>query len=603
MYFFKNLTVKQKIILSVLALLLIVDVALLVQKYISKSSSLTLSFPSEYNVAPSPLTALNVQAQSSKVKQGYAYYGFSNEQRMLFKSYFDEYGDAALVIHVLVSQDEKTVDEMGIFMYGFLFENDFTRNGKLQKEINSRPLVRTRVSSFNEFELALSLQKKSEGNSDPVPYGFFVHSSVSARVTGCAVSHACVGFDRSGSIPFFAFPPNGGNVEPNLTSVDFSGASLVFPTQNTLSAVMPKIIVSFTAADNYGTSQNPAVTVVNAGGEKLTIYRTKTMRQAETYTIQTSALANPFAQCEAGDDIHQVNALLMVRNTVKKNIDASNKVLSPFATDPGLIIKWPQNSWRTADYELFAWDRFPDVLLMDTRNYSVQDDFFKRLAFYVEKTGYRGMLISDDELHDKHGFNAHDYRAESLAAFFTKAQAENFPLNEKENLLCNILLANGILVKSQNGYEAGTGAIISISKESNEWLRARLLTHEGWHGIFFTDEKFRNTTAAVYYTIDERYRDFLLGYWQSQPTLNYDITDEYLMHNEFMAYIMQQSVSEVASYFVNFTNWTSVLRTVPDLALYVRATRGIAFEDAAYVFDAYAFDNWGLSCGRIWTIR
>ena len=75
------------------------------------------------------------------------------------------------------------------------------------------------------------------------------------------------------------------------------------------------------------------------------------------------------------------------------------------------------------------------------------------------------------------------------------------------------------------------------------------------------------------------------------------------MHNEFMAYIMQQRVSEVASYFVNFTNWTSVQRVVPDLALYVRATRGIAFEDAAHVFDAYAFDNWGLSCGRIWTVR
>lgn len=586
-----------------LILLLIVDVAFLAQKYTSDSSPLTLSFPRECNAPPSKLIALNAHAKSNKEKQGYAYYGFSNEQRALFTAYFDEYGDAALTIHVSVSHKEKTDDDANSFMYGFLFENDFDSRGKLKKEIDSRPLARTNVWQFSEFELALSLQKDSTDGFDSIPYGFFIYAPVSARVTACAVTYACVGFDKSGSVPFFAFPPNGGSVEQNSASVDFSGASLVFPTQNTLSAVMPKIIVLFEPADDYGTSQNPAVATVNMGGEKLTIYRTDALHGAETYTIQTSALVNPFARCEAGDSQNRVSALLMIRNDMRKNDGVNNKVFSPFPTDPGLIIKWPQNSWRTADYELFAWDRFPNVLLIDTRNYSVQNDFFKRLAFYVEKAGYRGTLVPDEELRDKHGFNAHDYRAESLASFFTKAESENFPLNERECLLRELLLANEIIIKNENGYSEGKGAVISISQESEELLRRRLLAHECWHGIFFVDEKFRNATAAVYYTIDERSRDFLIGYWQSQPTLNYDVSDEYLMHNEFMAYIMQQRVSEVASYFVNFTNWTSVQRAVPDLALYVRATRGIAFEDAAHVFDAYAFDNWGLSCGRIWTVR
>jgi len=87
------------------------------------------------------------------------------------------------------------------------------------------------------------------------------------------------------------------------------------------------------------------------------------------------------------------------------------------------------------------------------------------------------------------------------------------------------------------------------------------------------------------------------------PNLNYDLNDEYLVHNEFMAYIMQQNVSSVAAYFVNLANWTSVQKEIPELAAHVRQTRGIPFEDAAKVFDEYAFDNWGLSCGRVWLIR
>ena len=42
--------------------------------------------------------------------------------------------------------------------------------------------------------------------------------------------------------------------------------------------------------------------------------------------------------------------------------------------------------------------------------------------------------------------------------------------------------------------------------------------------------------------------EFLLKYFSVTPSLNYDIKDEYLVQNEFMAYLLQQPLSEVADY-------------------------------------------------------
>ncbi|MBR7064167.1 MAG: hypothetical protein IKI31_03345, partial [Treponema sp.] len=316
----------------------------------------------------------------------------------------------------------------------------------------------------------------------------------------------------------------------------------------------------------------------------------------------TRALKNPFSLCKVnGVNLPRVSSILMSQENVKQNPDA-NKILSPIKTDLGLALMWNQENWRTSSYELFEWDMFANVLLFDIQNYDIQNNFFRRLAFFVEKAGYRGRLLSDSFLKDKHAYNAHDYKASSLAEFFSLAQKENFPLNEEEELLKEILLFNGIIVQSENGFAEGEGAIISISRSSNDSLRKRLLSHEGWHGIYFTDEKFRNLTSSVFYTMDETSREFLLGYWSSQPSLNYDVTDEGLVQNEFMAYLMQQPVSSVANYFVTRSSWQSVVSKIPQLAEHVRNTNGRAFEDASLIFDSYAKDNWDLSCGRIWLV-
>jgi len=61
--------------------------------------------------------------------------------------------------------------------------------------------------------------------------------------------------------------------------------------------------------------------------------------------------------------------------------------LAPIPADPGKILSYPQASWRDKRYEVFRWDVFPQILIFDTANYDVQDQLFKRLAFFVEKAG------------------------------------------------------------------------------------------------------------------------------------------------------------------------------------------------------------------------
>ena len=71
------------------------------------------------------------------------------------------------------------------------------------------------------------------------------------------------------------------------------------------------------------------------------------------------------------------------------------------------------------------------------------------------------------------------------------------------------------------------------------------------------------------------------------------------MHNEFMAYIMQQSIKYVPEYFVGRANLWSVRVFTPDLAKYVRETNAKGFEDAAVILNDYILDVYGISGGNV----
>jgi hypothetical protein len=301
---------------------------------------------------------------------------------------------------------------------------------------------------------------------------------------------------------------------------------------------------------------------------------------------------------EAGGYL-DVRALRVEPRLTGTGIDASSgaPAVRPLPADPGTILLYDRGAWRQPDYELFAWARFPQILILDTADYTVQDRFFKRLAFFVEKLGYRGRLVSFEEVADLHGFNAHDYRAEDLARFYRAAAASAEPLTAEEQQLKRILIANGILL-GDGGLEPGRGAILSISQSSSDTLRRLLLTHEALHGLYFTLPRYREACSAAWRALDREEREFwllFLRWW------HYDIDDPFLTVNEFQAYLLQQSRSGLGFYFGRLSAGR-LERSYPQQAAWLArflAARPESFERAYDLLEPALRLEAGLEGGRL----
>ena len=546
------------------------------------------------------LYALDSAASKGTVNDGYANFKFTREQKECFYNTYNENGSVALTVCIQMMPTKKQQEELGktseaVLRYGFLGKEDFTIDGKfIKKKYPDTRRIQVQADEKNApqiFDISFAVQK-NDNIEKYIPEGFFVYSTIRCRVIAAIVVPAEIGFDLTTEIPFYGFACNGGVIDFESKLFDFSGSSMVFPVQSNMKQSMPEFRVLLSEnPENKTTREHSVKVLMNVGGEKLYLNNVTTAREL---IIPTAALNAPFSRVEFSENSECIESLIM-RGTKA----AGEEVLDPIRTDPGLILNYKVSQWRTPDYELYEWDRFPQILFFDTRNYEVQDKLFRRLAFFVEKQGYKGRLLTNEELGNMHGYNAHDYSAESMARFFNKAAELNFQLNEEEELLKRILIHNGLLEDDGFYVKANEGGLVSISRETPDWSRINLLAHEGWHTIFFRDAEFRNYVSAVYYTFDPDSLDFLIDYFKSQPSLGYDVNDEYLMHNEFMAYIMQQRLSEVANYFVHLANRGSVIEFTPKLAAYIRKTEGRGFEDAATALNDFVYDKYGIVCGNI----
>ena len=228
--------------------------------------------------------------------------------------------------------------------------------------------------------------------------------------------------------------------------------------------------------------------------------------------------------------------------------------------DPGTVLRLSWQFWRRPDFELYAWNGVPGaaaapILVFDTADYAIQSRLFRRLAFFVEKRGFRGRLLRNEELAGRRGYNAHDYAAPDLARFFTLAQRQGVALNEEELLLRDIAVTHGIVQPDPDGgWRTGAGAILSISRASGPALRRLLLRHEAMHGLYFTHEGYREAVWALWQelTADEQ------TFWRLLlAAVNYDVDYPDLVVNEFQAYLLQQDANRVAG-FLNL--WGGRLR-------------------------------------------
>ncbi len=616
---------KKKFLIAIYALSLALFFVLLGIFIYSKSQKLN----SNLSLNGENLIALNKNAVKSECKnpskKPYIFYSFSESQKVHFKNLILNQGGALNFTLQLKNQNQEISSEQNlaqnqkILSLGFLYADDFEGKNKLKKTLENRPMIVADFSETDETKINLifNFSKTSQ-----VPQGFFIHGTFPYELLSVQECKKVLGFSKKSSEKnsTFAFGENGGTVDFSFKSFDFSFGEKLFlgekssfektdksgeknfaletknessSNQNQNKNFFPVIKFSMLSVQDIGSSKNQLRIQAKYGEENLNIRRTKNINE---FYLQTATFKNPCATLEFLSNENLIKEVFMFENENKNLLENSN--YEAIKTDLGLVVDWNQNNWRHSDYEIFEWENFPKVLIFDFANYRIQNEFLTRMAYFVEKSGYKGTFVSDDFVRNRHGYNAHDYKAKDLAEFFTQAELQNFKLNQSEILLREILLYNGLIVENNSKtFSEGKGAIISISRESPEYLRWRLLAHEAWHGIYFTDENFRNAVAALYNLFDEESLEFIKVYWKTQPGLEYDINDEYLMQNEFMAYIMQNSSPK--NYFLELANRPSVNRIEGDLASYIRSTQAQAFEEAGNFLNDYVFDNWGLACGRV----
>ena len=550
----------------------------------------------------SSLIAINKYAQKGIIKDGQtAFFKFSPHQLQLLSSVYEKYSTTSITVRINLLPKKNKEHQNGFLKFGFLTEKDFTKSSKknlVNISDSSHPLIQANLDNAPQiFDISLAAQKQQDINDyqKNLPKGFFISSDYDCKIMAACAVPSEMGFDINYEVPFYGFAGNGGYLDFSNNTIDFSGASLVFPVENTSVSSMPEFAITLNQTkENKSTLENKVLINFTLGGEKFSLNNVKTDSQI---IIPSSALKSPFSRAEITQNSDHISSFILRATYNQPN--SEGQVLIPVRTDPGLILNYNKSAWRTLDYEIFEWDRFERILFFDTRNYNIQDNFFKRMAYFVEKEGYKGTLLTDEQLQGKHGYNAHDYSAVSMANFFNKALQENFTLNKEEEILKKILLENELIEFDETVFIPNEGGIVSISQESAPYLRSTFLSHEGWHTLFFKDEEFRNFTSAVYYTMDQTSIQFLKDYFKSQPGLGYDQNDDYLMHNEFMAYIMQQNISEVSKYFVHLANRGSVIKYTPKLAAYVRKTEGKTFEDAALALNDFVFDKYQIIGGNI----
>lgn len=274
---------------------------------------------------------------------------------------------------------------------------------------------------------------------------------------------------------------------------------------------------------------------------------------------------------------------------------------APIPADIETALVYDPRYWRNSEYGLFKWNLVPDVLILVYRDYLDQGHALARLAYFFEKAGYSGRLLTTAELGNLVGWYAHDYDAQELARFYEAAGEEHVSLRPAEINLRSILEKNGIIRNSGGKWVAGKGAIISVAESSWIGLRTLLLTHESFHGIFFTHPQYRAEVRSIWQHISPAEQLFWRLFLESS---DYNVHDDYLLVNEFQAYLMQQPLSAVDARYADWqVNRIEKLypRQAPALAALMRA-HPQAFLDTARQIDAAVYKVAGVRAGETATL-
>ncbi len=482
-------------------------------------------------------------------------------------------------------------------VYGFLHQYNFSDGMNYIDASKQKPQVGFDFSNTGDSILSVSMCIPKVGED---VIGFYVSGETSFNLDNVKITQGQIGWDISTVVPLYAFSVSGGKIDFSNLSANFTGGRKTFDTENSMNSVLPKIEIKMKDASLVPiTSKKDSITI-KYGTEEFLVRRSPA---ASTFTFQTSGTKEVFTIMNLLKNADLVDRVMMTSNSTELCQRDNWIVDTPLITDLGMIFDWPKSAWRDRNYELFRWEQFPKVLFFDFDSYKTQDEFLSRLAFFVEKEGYKGTFVDFDFIKSHHGYNAHDYKPQDLARFFTEANRQGVELGGKEKILLRILVKNGIVLENGDGtYEPGEGAIISFSRESVVSQRYQLMAHEAFHGIYFTDAEFRKYSDALYDSFDSRALDMLKAFFTASSNLEYDVNDDYLMKNEFMAYMLQQAPSNAGNYFVTKSTWYGVRLESPAGTDYVIKTDGKDFTNACQSLSEYVERRFGCWGGRTYLV-
>ena len=278
--------------------------------------------------------------------------------------------------------------------------------------------------------------------------------------------------------------------------------------------------------------------------------------------------------------------------------------MTPLSADFKMILENNQAQWRYSDWEVYSWESFPGILIIDFQNLSIQSHMLKRLSYFVEKRGYTGKIHSFMKLSGKSDWNAHNYKSADLAAFFTEAQRSGALLTSAESYLRDLLLANGIIEKNETGFTGSEDkGLVSVSQESTPHVRALLLTHEGYHGLFYAAPGLKDLVYDLWDKLAPEAQEMWTEYLRTADVWNYDYNNGYLLRNEILGYMMQQK--DFGEYFDNMM-FPRLLKRSPDKAEHFQETHDAAreaFLDMAGKIGVFLFEKFNLSPGNLSYMR
>ena len=324
--------------------------------------------------------------------------------------------------------------------------------------------------------------------------------------------------------------------------------------------------------------------------------------QNDTVTFYTSSIG--FVPADI--TVQQFDSGLDMMGAVEmKEVVLDGKMpMTPLSADFKMILENNQAQWRYSDWEVYSWESFPGILIIDFQNLSIQSHMLKRLSYFVEKRGYTGKIHSFMKLSGKSDWNAHNYKSADLAAFFTEAQRSGALLTSAESYLRELLLANGIIEKNKTGFTGSEDkGLVSVSQESTPHVRALLLTHEGYHGLFYAAPGLKDLVYDLWDKLAPEAQEMWTEYLRTADVWNYDYNNGYLLRNEILGYMMQQK--DFGEYFDNMM-FPRLLKRSPDKAEHFQETHDAAreaFLDMAGKIGVFLFEKFNLSPGNLSYMR